>query len=319
MSGRKRRSRFRRRTRRRNNVGIIISISAIIVAVLVISLLIIGNILHDRSEADANNGTFDSSEQQVSTNEIKAPTRSIKGYPVMLEASDSSTLADRLDRLVTNNTLEASIPLNTKEGIMLYDSVTAKKLGISVGASNVRIEDVTATAKERGIYLCGVYYVNAFSMEDDLLRSVELSKSAAVISEALRAGFDEVLMIAPHMSAESENEAVGLMKSIRSLSANGLVGLSVPKSIFELEDSIQSSELISILNESFDFLAIDMSDIVGSDAPAQISERINAEKLHLHMYKMRVLLLAVSDSSTQDQLIASVEGNGVSNWQILKY
>ena len=318
MNGRVRHKKYRRRAYRRQNIGIIVLISAVALAAVLGTFLIIGNYLHDKSEAQKNGNIIETDTTENTTPKTdKRATRAIKGHPVLLETRDSSTLAERLDALLSKGVCDVSIPLNSKDGKLLYSSPTAKKVGVPTGTESIILEDASAYAKERNMFICGVYYITAFAESDPLIRSVELSKAAAVISEALNAGIDEVVIIAPQMTAEHVNEAILLAEDIKTLTDSGAVGLTVPESIFLLEDTVRRSEIISELNENIDFLSFDVSTI--DNTAESIGETTAKEKLYLHMYKMRVLLPYTANENTQKAFIAAVEENGIENWQILKY
>ena len=318
MNGRVRHKKYRRRAYRRQNIGIIVLISAVALAAVLGTFLIIGNYLHDKSEAQKNGNIIETDTTENTTPKTdKRATRTIKGHPVLLETRDSSTLAERLDALLSKGVCDVSIPLNSKDGKLLYSSPTAKKVGVPTGTESIILEDASAYAKERNMFICGVYYITAFAESDPLIRSVELSKAAAVISEALNAGIDEVVIIAPQMTAEHVNEAIQLAEDIKALTDSGAVGLTVPDSIFLLEDTVRRSEIISQLNENIDFLSFDVSTI--DNTAESIGETTAKEKLYLHMYKMRVLLPYTANENTQKAFIAAVEENGIENWQILKY
>ncbi len=318
MNGRVRHKKYRRRAYRRHNIGIIALISAVALIAILGMFLIIGNYLHDKSEGQKNGNINDTdTTENITPQTDKRPTRAIKGQPVLLETQDSDTLSDRLDVIVSKGIYDVSVPLNTKDGRLLYNSPTAKKIGVPTDNARILIEDASAYAKERNMYLCGVYYINAFSEDDPLLRSVELSKATAVIAEVLNAGIDEVVIVAPQMTEAHANEAIRLVESIKSLTDSGAVGLAVPESIFALEDNVRRSELIATLNESIDFLAIDTSTL---DSKAElIGDKIAKEKLYLHMYKMRVLLPYSANEDTQKTFITAIEENGIENWQITMY
>ncbi len=318
MRRRKHRRRLRGRSRSSVNIGAIILISVTILSALIGSFLVVGNLLHDKLEGQGADDTSTNTEQ-TALNSEKAYVKSINGYSVLIEAADIPVISERFDSLIANEKNAASIPLNTKDGSILYNSLIAKELGIPVGSSNIEIEHVVTSAKEREVYLSGIYYVNAFSKDDTLVRSVELSKNASVIAEVLMAGFDEVVIIFSDISADNIDEAIRFIDSIKALTNNGAVGVAVPESILKLEEAAKKSEFINILSENADFLAIDTSNATDSDISAYIGEKINTEKLHLHMYKMRLLLPYSSDKQVQDGIISSAEENGISNWQIIIY
>ncbi|MBQ8850383.1 MAG: hypothetical protein IJ011_08650 [Clostridia bacterium] len=320
MNGRNRHNKYRNSVYRRHNIGMIVLISVISLIALIVLFLVIGNLLHAQSERRSNevSDTDTSAVQNNEQDNVKAPVQSITGHCVLLETDDNTFLSDRLDALVEQNILEASIPLNTKDEILLFKSDIADEIGYSVGTANVTLEKAVSTADTRNMYLSGIFYVNAFSNDDALLRSVELSRAAALIAEALAAGFDDVVIIAPHMTEEHTEEVIAFVESIRSLAPNGAVGLAVSDSILELEDAYKTSEIITRLYEKIDFLAMEVSTDDSADVLTDINNKINAEQLYLHMYKMRVLLPYNADKEIQSSIISATETGGITNWQIIQ-
>ena len=312
MNGRNRHNKYRRSIYRRHNIGIIILISVIAFIVLLVSFLIVGNILHRQSEKRNEQNTETEETTLIeNTDAVKVDVPSIKGHSVLLETTDTTFISDRLDALTNKQIYAASIPLNTKDGTLLYKSSIAASIGYPAGTANVTLSKAVSTAEQKNIYLSGVFYVNAFSENDPLLRSVELSKDAAIIAEALSEGFGDVVIIAPHMTEEHIDEVIRFVDDIRTLSDGGAIGLTVSDSILELEAPQRTSEIISVLNEKIDFLAINLPN-------REISEMINTNKLYIHMYKMRVLLPFSENTDEQNTFVSAVDENGITNWQIIQ-
>ena len=319
MNGRNRHNKYRNGVYRRRNVGIIVLISVASVAVILTAFLIIGNLLHKQSENRNKADDTDTSELQSNTTETeKTPAQSITAHSVLLETSDSTFFSDRLDALLQNEVYAASVPLNTTDGALLFRSTIADNLGYPVKSSGVTLETAVTAADERGIYLSGIFYVNAFETDNALLRSVELSEAAAIIAEALKSGFDDVVVVAPHMTSEQVDEAIRFIENIEALADNGTVGLTVSDNIFGLENSQSTSEIISLLDSKIDFLAMDTTSVDTSEGYAMINDKINEEKLYLHMYKMRVLLPYDANEKNASEIISAAESNGIKNFQIIQ-
>ncbi len=319
MNGRNRHNKYRNGVYRRRNIGIIVLISVVAVAVFLAAFLVIGNLLHKQSENRNNSDETDTSEIQSNSGATeKTPTQSIIAHSVLLETSDSTFFSDRLDALLQKEVYAASVPLNTTDGALLFRSTIADKLGYPVKSSGVTLKTAVSAAEERGVYLSGIFYLNAFENDNALLRSVELSEAAAIISEALTAGFDDVVIVTPHLTAEQVEEAIRFVENIEALTENGVIGLTVSDNIFELENSQMTSQLISLLDSKIDFLAMDTSSVDTSEGYGLISDKINEEKLYLHMYKMRVLLPYDPDEEKTAEIISAAENNGIKNFKIIQ-
>lgn len=319
MNGRNRHNKYRNGVYRRRNIGIIISVSVASVVVLLAAFLIIGNLLHKQSENRNQAHSVDTSETQSNSDTPqKTPVQSITAHSVLLETSDSTFFSDRLDTLLQEEVFSASVPLNTKDGALLFRSSVADKLDYPTKSAGVTLDTAVSAAKDRNIYLSGIFYVNAFENDNSLLRSVELSKAAAIIAEALTAGFNDVVIIAPHMTAEQIDEAIRFIDDIEALTDSGSVGLTVSDNIFGLENSQATSEMISKLDSKIDFLAMDTSSVDTTDGYVSISDKLNEEKLYLHMYKMRVLLPYDANEKNAAEIISAAENNGIKNYQIIQ-
>ena len=317
MTGKNRHNKYRKSIYRRRSVGIIILVSVICLSVMLTAFLIIGNLLHKQSEKRNDPSLEDTEISSDNLTNEKAPVRSIKAHSVLLETQDSSVFSSRLEALVRNGIYEASVPLNTADGKLLYKSEIANKIGYSNGDANVTLTKAVSSAKENNIYLSGIYYLNAFKNSDPLVRSVELSRAGALISEALNAGFNDVVVIAPEMTNAQIDEVIRFIEDIKSLTNGGAVGLCVSDSILSAESSQELSNTISTLDGKIDFLAIDASPGYISGNYGTIGDKISAVQQYILMYKMRVLLPNATDSNSASAIINEAESNGVKSIQFL--
>lgn len=318
MNGKNRHNKYRKSIYRRQSIrtGIIISVICLILSF--VAFLVIGNLLKTQSDKRHESYTDDTemSREDESTNE-KVPVRNVLAHPVFLETKEAGNFADRLDSLTEKGVFEASIPLNTPNGELLFKSLVADKIGYPPGESNVKLDNAVSSAKSRNVYLSGIFYVNAFNSDDTLVRSVELSRAAALVAEALNAGFDDVILIAPQMTETHVEEAIRFVEDIKSLTDSGAIGLCVSDSILSIEDSQQVSQIIDSLNSDIDFLAIDLSDTDLSLGIEAISEAISSKQHYLLMYKIRVLLPKGETDDILTSIISEAESNGIKNIQII--
>ena len=320
MNVKNRHNRYRKSIYRRRNIGTIVIISIVCIAVMLTAFLVIGNLLHKQSERRNEQQTNESEQSQDSSNiNEKTPVKSINGQLVFLETQENGVFADRLYALTEKQCYEASIPLNAIDGSLLFKSSVADKIGYPTKNANVTLEDAVSAATEYNVYLSGIFYVNAFKESDQYLRAVELSCTAAIIAEALNAGFDDVILIAPDMTEAHVDEAIRFIEDIKALSKTGNVGLTVSDSILMLENTRQVSEIISQLDSKIDFLAIDTSTADILNGYTAIGDKISSLQLYLHLYKMRVLLPCGEDAMALNSIIAEAEKNGIKNIQIIPY
>lgn len=311
---RNRHTNYRRSVYRRRSIGTVLIVLSVVLVVLVIAFVVIGNILNKQSK-ERGEGTSDT-ESSESSHDIKKPSKSVNAYPVLLETNDSTVFSQRLDSLIEAGVREFSVPLNTKDGTLLYRSSIASPIGFPSGNASVSITGAMEKASERGVYVSGVFYLTAFSTEDTLVRSVELSRASAIVSEAIRAGMDDVLLIAPDMTADDTDELSRFVDDVRALADGATVGLTVPSSVFEAENA---SEVIIRLSEAVDYLALDATESGENDPKLYIEERISNSGMlfYIHMYNMRVLIPSNSDTNVQNEYISALGASSINNWQLI--
>ena len=320
MIGHNRHNKYRRSVYQRRSVSTIIITVAITLTVCMLAMLIFGNILHSKYQKDNSADSDHSSESNNQQNtDTYLPPENIKAYSVLIETNDSSTFSTRLDSLPESYQKAVSIPLNKKDGSLLYKSDIAKEIGYESEGFSVTLSNVVEKAKEKEIYISGVYYINDFTVEDALLRQVGLARSSAIISEALISGLNEVVIIAPNAKPDNVDEIIRFIDSIKYNSPNGSLGFAVPESIFSIEDDTLCSEKILSLSNNADFLAFNASVIESSDASEEITQMLNNQKFYIHKYKMRVLLPKMSTTDEQASIINAVKNASIDNWQILEY
>lgn len=315
MNGYNRHSQYKRGVYRRRQLRTVWITVGVVLLLTAIVLLIAGTILSRRGRAQGS--------ASVGSEVSSAPAESIKtapvlkAVPVLLETTGSDTLSTRLREITDGGLSAASVPLNQASGALLYHSDLAVALGFTLGGDfSVTLPHAVETAAERGVYLSGTYFLSALSIEDDLERSVALSRSAAVIAEALRNGLPEVLLVLPSLTAEQQSALLGLMEDVRALTPNGLLGCAIPPALFGEE---LASERTDQLFRAFDFLALDLT-AVGEEDPILYAESTlsaSGTLFYLLRYEMRALLPQLSEEATQNQLIATVESGWTGNWQIL--
>ena len=318
MNGKNRHTKYRKSVYRRRNIK---SFLIVLILVLIFSLtafIVIGNLLKLQSDKRHESDTSDTDttlDNDLSND--RSPVKNTLAYPVFLETKESGNFAGRLDALNKKGIYDASVPLNTVEGELLFKSSISNKIGYLQGEANVTLERATSSAKARNIYLSGIFYINAFEQEDPLIRSVELSRDAAIIAEALNAGFNDVILIAPHMTDAHVEEAVRFIDDIKALSDNGHVGLCISDHILSIENSQSTSQIIDKLNSSADFLSIDLSKTDVSADTSTVNDAISPNQHYILMYKIRVLLPKGDTDDVTSSIISEAERNGIKNILIM--
>ena len=308
MNGRNRHNRYRRKVYKQHGVlTAVISVCATL-AVVIVSLVIAGNVLRAKN-AERFGPTDSETAPPIEQQQVRLPA--LSAYSATLGANSNT----RIEELKAKEITEVSIALNKADGSLLYGSSTAAALGIG-SAENVELKATCDHAKSLGFYVSGIYYLNALNSESKPVRSVELSKAAAVISDAIASGVDEVIVIAPSATAEHTQELLLFLDEIRFLANDAKIGLGVSDKIFESEDA---ANVLNELDKAFNTLALD-SSAHGETAPAEyVDACINSTKsFYIRMYGMRLLLPYSSDEAVQSGIIAAAENNGIKNWQIFQ-
>ncbi|MBQ9783421.1 MAG: hypothetical protein IJW44_02765 [Clostridia bacterium] len=314
MNGRNRHMQYRRSVYRRRRIKLILIVLGAVLVIGLALFLIVGNLLHDRSEADRAEET-DRQATTVAPGTERTPIGDIQAYPVAAQTTDSTTLRDRLIRLIEAEGSAASIALNQPGGTLLYQSSVAGSLGVA-SEYTITAEGIGTTARELGIHVSGVYHLTSFASEDALLRSVSLAREAAILAEAAQGGIDDLVLLAPDLSPNQIDELLHLVEDIRRLAPDAVIGLSLPSAVLEADNA---AALIDRLYERLDFLALDATHY-GEAAPAEHVEATITDSgmlYYLLRYHMRVLLPAVDDTDSQNAMIHAVQKNGLNNWQIL--
>ena len=269
----------RRRLRRRHQILTILIIIGIVLLVLTTVFLIIGARMHKKSVALR-------SQESVTESEIEAPATP-EVPKIVAYALDRSSPSLSLKALVKQEKNAASLSLN-------HTSLST-------------LSALSAEAKKSGLYLSGVFTLTSLSEEDDLVRFQRLSEDCVTLSEALRAGLNEVVLLVPALSAERTEDLKALLSDLRRLVPDACVGLALPHEFL----SEENAAAIDDLAKHFSLLAADLS----------LSEDLNAsleEDLYLLLrYSMRVLLPSADSEDAQEPLLQSVRSHSIENIQFL--
>lgn len=302
---RNRHMQYRRSIYRKRRIRVIVITSAVVLALLAIIFLIVGNILFDKANEDENTPSQTTAPQ----NSDSIPADSVRQIKAAAITLDTANLNSALDAAKTGGFNAVSVMMNTPDGKLTHYSDIAKKLKYeSFNDVKTSVSKLVDSAKSRSLYVSGIYYVSAFSQDDDLARSVEIAELATVISESLRAGIDEVILLAPDITEEQCAEVTHLIEEIRAFVPDAVIGFALPESLVESKNA----EMIDSLAKQISFLALDLTGYEKTE-PA-----INSMIYYLLRYKMRVMIPSLAEEENQNSIISTVESAGITNWQIVK-
>lgn len=308
MNNRNRHMQYRRSVYRRSRIKWGLIIGGISLAVLFLLFLIIGNALGKRGKSDgADTATGTEPSSDVTVQDLASPLPPVHAYACMPENPDASLTA-----LIQKDVTAICLPLNTESGSLLYTSSVAGRLNVVSGSTS--LSSFTRTAHDSGLYVSGVWYLTCMKEEDDLLRSVLLSESAAVLAEAIRAGMDDILILAPDLSAGQVEELIRFSDTLLRLEPNAKIGFALPQAVLEAENSAVLTEQLA---KSFAYLALDCTASEGEPSADAVSNQISAMLYNLLRYKMRVLLPYAATDEAQSALTDAVAQNNIDRCMIL--
>lgn len=251
MNNQNRHMRYRRSVYRRRRIRIAVIASVCAIVALALAFVIIGNVLASRT-TPSDDGKEDGDGTETGT--LEASGRSVSSLFVPL-ALDGSSLGERLASAEARGYSDVCFALDTENGYLYYKSDIAASLGKQKNAvSDLRtLSSIISLTSARSLYTTGVTYVPDMRSNDDLVRSAAIGYHAALITEAIREGVDDVLVMPGELDEQRYEELIRLADEVHRLEEDAYVGLALPASVFASEDA---SNLIYTLAQSYDFLAV---------------------------------------------------------------
>lgn len=305
-------SRYRRnRRKKRIKTALIISICAILV--LFVIFMITGLVLSEKTKDP------DGSEDNTQTNEpsqdqkLDAPV--VNAYPLAL-LEDGSTFNSRLSA-IPDEADSVCVSLNLPNGELLFrSSVSSHFSNLLVKGDATQISRYTTPIKSDELYSTALLYMADFSNgNSDFVSDVYSSIWSAIACEAISNGINDVLLI-PNESYTNVDKLCTLAKSIHLTDENAIIGLAISEDILNDKNSTQ---LINRLADSFNYLAINATDITKNDEKTpveQIESSIKGLQLQIMYHNMRVLLPKGTNIEEQTSFIELVTKYNITNWQI---
>ena len=314
MRKRGRNIRYRRSIYQKNGIRLYILIALGVVVAAVLLFVAIGNSLGNKVEESESKR--EAAKATDTGAEDHSLPRNVSAYPVPLSA-DGSRLESRLNDAVSLGYTDICFLLDTEDDTLLYRSDVAVSMGyLSSDASLWRLDDASGLFRERDLYLVGVTHLSRMNTENDLERSIAAGYYTARISEALRAGVDDVLIHPVKMSENIYTEIVKIADEVHRLCPDSTVGISVTP---EAVSSENGAELIDLLWNSFDYIAVDVNQEPeeGVTPSESIDRKLGGMLYYLLRYNMRVLVPYSDDAEMTAAIKAAVISNGTENIQIM--
>lgn len=303
--------RYRRSIYRKNGIHVYFIITACILVAIVLLFVLLGNALGDKaekSESERNAATTADS----AADEHVTP-RNVSAYPVQL---DGSNLKSRIEQVTDLGYTDVCFELDTKSDSLLYMSDIAVSLGyLSTGSQLWKLDEAVALFDESNLYTVGITHLSRMNTGNDLERKVAAGYYTARISEALRAGVDDVMIYPDSLPFDTYSELPAIADEVHKLCPNSTVGISVTPEMLSLEES---GNLVELLWNSFDYIAVslDSEPAEGESLPQMAERQLSGMLYYLLRYNMRVLI-PNTDADTIAQIKDSLSDNGVKNMLIL--
>ncbi len=303
--------RYRRSIYRRNRIKAALIISAVCIVSVFLLFLIIGNSLRDRS-VDADKST----ESSTPTNQsIHTKVKAVNAAPIALSDA-SSTLASRVRSAKNAGYGDICFNLDESDGALLYSSAVAQRLGKQASGSGLwTLSGAAEIFQDSGMYSVGITHINDFSVEDDLTRTAAIGYHASLIAEALRADIDEVMIFIDELPQGRYGELITLAEQVHRLCPDGILGISLPPSLFTGE----SDSLLAEIWNAFDYIAVDITapSEEQTDIVLYADSTLGGMLYYLLRYDVRVLIPSTPDASVTNSLTAAIKAKGTQNIQIM--
>ena len=303
-------SRYRRNNRKRKTKKIIIiSISAILV--LFVIFIASGLLLSKKVQQNPFSPSTNSQGGNVAEDEQTVPR--VNAYPLAI-LEDGSSFNSRFSA-VSDTADAVCISLNTPQGDLLFRSSVASHFSdISIKSDASALSGYTNTLQSYEIYCTALLYMKSPS-DNELISNVYSSIWTSIACEAIRTGVDDVLLISD-ASVEDVNKLCALADSIHLTEENAVVGITVPQQVLENENYV---ELINTLSKSFDYLAIDTTDLLTKENTTlleTIETTVGKLQDQIMYHNMRVLLPRGASTEEQNAFTELLARYAITNWQI---
>lgn len=303
-------SRYRRNNRKRKTKKIIIiSISAVLI--LFVIFMASGLFLSEKVRENTFTSSTNTSGGRVPESEQVAP--SVNAYPLAL-LEDGSSFSSRFSA-VADTASEVCVSLNSPQGELLFRSSVASYFSdVTVKSDASALSGYTDTLRDYEIYSTALLYVKS-PTSTELVSDVYSSIWSSIACEAIRAGINDVLLISD-AAVEDVNKLCALADNIHLTEENAIIGITVPQQVLEDENYV---ELINTLAKSFDYLAINTTELsVSEDSTLldSIESTIKDLQLQIMYHNMRVLLPNGASTEEQATFIELLAKYNINNWQI---
>lgn len=324
-----------RRTKRKIRVGVhtsaderarVIKTASIVIAamVLVIILTVIwGNALGKKAQGAGDVTVADETTAQIEDGKTTSPivpgliippsTFNPNSVPVIqadyitLSSYQKIDWGERAITLKSSGVKAVSLILYYGGGTLNYSSKTAQALFYqSADTSKTNLYEAIGVLGVSGIHTSGCFYLNYLKSSTPSLKAINRSYEAALIAEAVDAGFSDILVFGYPATTTGAMEAAKLVSAVYELKNNAVIGFAIP------HEAISTADAGGIFSEFAGyakFLAIDFTTIKTED---MLIAEINKSADYIKSYNIRVVI-----PSSLEAVSARFEEMGIKNWQVV--
>lgn len=324
-----------RRFRRRVRLGVhsgseermkMIKIAAVVAAVLALIIIlsvIWGNALKRKAEESQNeddgvndqisdtqsddNGKEDKEEILPPSNYNAAAVPVVNAGYITLSSYQGIDWGSRASTLKGNGVSAVSLVLYYDGGTLNFNSKTAQAMGFQDSSTTkTNLYEAMGVLNISDIHSSGCFYSDYLSKGTPEVKSVYRAYEAALIAEAIEAGFSDILIFGFSADYESALEAGRLVEAVRNLEKGAKIGFVLNcngRSVADTEAAFRNFSSVA------DFLAIDLCS-VGSEA--EIYPEIERLSAIIKSYNLRIVF---SESFTDAK--EGLRARGYFNWQIV--
>ncbi len=311
MNRNQRHLQYRNSIYRKRRIKTVLLLCGAVLAVAFVIFLIVGNILHSKTEENPNesNNTHNSTE---ATDAPLPAARQIGAYalPLLGDKSFSERLA-----AIRPNANAVCINLNRADGTLLFASSLASSFSkLEQEAGAVSLEDTLEAVNDSGFYTTAVLYIPTANEGSLPFDDMELSLWAGIASEALQSGVGDVLLICRSATEDDITRLTDIAAKIRKNVQKSTIGFALSRDIVGSENR---ERLIDTLSTHFNYLALDTTLDRENNPLAFIESQISAMQYLLIRYNMRVMLPSAADSDTTDSYISKANEYSLNSWLVL--
>ena len=314
MGGRSMNVRYRNSSYTKKRVKVIVTISALTLAVIAVALLIIGNVLRASSDEKKEQPIGSENDAVI---DAGSDVPSANGYSMSLSSvnSGTNTLNTYINRAKGLGGNVLSFAARDTSGRELYSSELAVSMGKQSGSGRVSLRDIERGTGSSLRTSAGVN-VSAFGESDAIYRSVLLAYDAGICAELYEGGVDDVFirLTSGQVNSESIDAVLNFADSVKKINPSVTIGIALGKGFFALADA---DTLIDRLSDRYDFLLYDLTDYTSAsgDAIEYVRSNVDTAQLYIMMYDMRVMIPLAEDAIIAD-MVAALRSKSIDNWQV---